>query len=219
MFSVVFSSFLLSFFSYFLICYSFFAPSFLLPFLVLSLLRLSFFLSSILLHSFPLFFLSSIILSFVFSFILPLFFSSFLVLSSVFLSFFYSSLLSVFHFFLVCSPNSLSASSFLSVPISSPHTHTHMLLITAHINIKGLTRFHPNSAAGNVRGVHCYRGRFIREVSVCSLKLILYQKSSLPLATRLIKLRPALMKSDCVTLYTPTCGVHPLTDSHLASCL
>jgi hypothetical protein len=80
-----------------------------------------------------------------------------------------------------------------------------MLLITAHINIKGLSLFHPNSAAGNVRGWHCYKGRFIREVSVCSLILILYQKSPFPVApfaTRLIKLRPPLMKPDRVTPHT-----------------
>lgn len=72
---------------------------------------------------------------------------------------------------------------------------THMLLIEAHICIKGLSLSHPNTAAGNVRRVNFYKGWFIRETLVCSLKLILYQKFSLPLATRLMKLRPALIKS------------------------
>lgn len=77
---------------------------------------------------------------------------------------------------------------------------THMLLIETHICIKGLSLSHPNTAAGNVTGVNFHKGWFIRETLVCSLKLILYQKFSLPLATRLMKLRPALIKSGWVTL-------------------
>lgn len=85
--------------------------------------------------------------------------------------------------------------------IITPFLHsTHMLLIEAHICIKGLSLSHPNTAAGIVRGVNFYKGWFIRETLVCCLKLILHQKFSLPLATRLMKLRPPLIKSVWVTV-------------------
>ena len=112
-------------------------------------------------------------------------FSSF-ICSFLTLSYFYSTFLSTFFV-----P--------LSFIITPPPLHTHVAYCGKYL-YQGFVAFHPNTAAGNVRGVNFYKGWFIRETLVCSLKLILYQKFSLPLATRLMKLRPALIKSGWVTL-------------------
>jgi hypothetical protein len=127
-----------------------------------------------------------------FAFILYLFLPFHSEFSLFYLCFFYPSPLSILPF---CLP--FCSSVLYHYPLFHP---THMLLIEAHICIKGLSVSRPNTAAGNVRGVNFYKGWFIRETLVCSLKLILYQKFSLSLDTRLMKLRPALIKPVWVTI-------------------
>lgn len=74
------------------------------------------------------------------------------------------------HIFPIFLP--LLPSSFIHFPFLSSFVHrlslcvslysllysTHMLLIRADISIKGLTLSHPNTAGGDVRGVHCCDG-------------------------------------------------------------